>query len=103
MTKEARWRERWGVRGMLAAGVQPFLTDTAVLRGESGASVYGCRRILHYSPTRICLCLGRRRIAVRGEGMICTSFCGGCVTVSGCVEGIFFCKRMCAECTEEEA
>ena len=103
MTKEARGRERWGVRGMLSEVGQPFLTDTAVLRGESGACVYGCRRILHYSPTRICLFLGKRRITVRGEEMLCTSFCGGCVTVHGRVEGIFFCKHACADCKEADA
>ena len=103
MTKEAQGKARWSVRGMLSEGIEPFLTDTAVLRGESGASVYGCRRILHYSPTRICLSLGKRRITVRGEEMLCTSFCGGCVTVRGRVEGIFFCKGACAECTEAEA
>ena len=83
-------------------GREIFCADTAVLRGTHGACVYGCRRILHYAPERICLSLGKRRITVRGEGLLCTSFSAGCVTVAGEIEGIRYCRDACDGCREEE-
>ncbi|MBE6589098.1 MAG: hypothetical protein E7643_02860 [Ruminococcaceae bacterium] len=76
--------------------------DTAVLHGERGATVYGCRRILCYSPERICLCIGKRHVFVQGKGLICTSFNAGCVTVEGQLEGIGYCRSVCTgACTEK--
>lgn len=70
-------------------------TDTAVLRGERCATVYGCHRILYYAPERICLAVGKRRVSVIGRELLCTSFSAGCVTVAGEVEGILYCDGTC--------
>ena len=75
--------------------------DTAVLHGEMGATVYGCRRILYYSPERICFCIGKRHLFVKGADLICSSFNAGCVTVEGRLDGMGYCRGACGgECTE---
>jgi len=95
-------RKTRGVRALLAGSADLFCTDTAVLRGTRGVSVFGCQRILHYAPERICLCIGKHRLSVRGKELICTSFSAGCVSVEGEVRGILYCKDACRGCTEGE-
>ncbi|MBQ8311185.1 MAG: YabP/YqfC family sporulation protein [Clostridia bacterium] len=74
--------------------------DIAVLNGERQATVYGCRRILRYEPTRICLERVHGRICVWGEGLICTAFSAGCVTVEGEIGGVRYCRGACGTCRE---
>lgn len=82
-------------------GVPMFYKDTAILHGERGATFYGCRRILRYSPERICFCIGKKHVFVCGKGLLCTSFNAGCVSVEGQIDRIGYCKNACAgECTE---
>lgn len=77
-------------------------SDTAVLRGEHRVTVYGCRRILHYAPDRICLCIGKRGICISGRELICTSFNAGTVTVAGEILGLQYCDEQChGHCKEE--
>ena len=83
-------------------GMPMFYKDTAILHGERGATVYGCRRILRYSPERICFCVGKKHVFVCGKGLLCTSFNAGCVSVEGQLDRIGYCKNVCAgECTED--
>ena len=85
---------------LLDAGM--IYKDTAVLHGERGVTVYGCRRILRYSTERICLCIGKRHFFVRGADLICTSFNAGCVSVEGRLDEIGYCRRVCGgECEED--
>ena len=95
-------RKARGVRTLLAGSADLFCSDTAVLRGTRGVSVYGCQRILHYAPERICLSIGKHRLSVRGEGLLCTAFNAGCVSIEGEVQGILYCKDACRGCAEEE-
>lgn len=93
--KRGRMRLPWEMGEFLGA-------DTAVLRRGGGAAVYGCHRILSYSPTRICLAVGKRRVTVFGDSLLCTSFSARCVTVEGEVEGIHYCNAACkSECPWE--
>ena len=64
--------------------------NTVVLQGEREVTVYGCRRILQYSPKEIRLSLGKRALSVSGERLFCPSFSAGTVTVQGCVSGVSF-------------
>lgn len=75
--------------------------DTAVLRGEEAAIVYGCCRILKYEETRVCLARRNGRISVWGEGLLCTSFSAGTVTVEGRILGMRCCHTDCDGCEEE--
>ncbi len=72
-----------------------FTCDTVTIHGTHGATVYGCRRILHYSPSEICLCVGQRMVRVLGEALYCASFTAGAVTVGGKIGGVVF------DCTAE--
>lgn len=76
-----RLAHRYGEASMRRGG------DTVVLHGVSGATVYGCRRIVYYSPREICLELDGRRVSVCGEGLFCASFTAGTVAVRGQVSG----------------
>ena len=69
---------------------QPRQTDLVVLRGQRSVTVYGCRRILQYSPERIRLQSGKRIVALDGRDMICTAFSGGSASVKGRIRGVFF-------------
>lgn len=107
MTWEVRMREKRsgvkkGMRSFLRESAELFCADTAVLHGTRGATVYGCHRILHYAPERICLGIGKQRISVRGKDLICTAFNAGCVTVEGRVDGISYCAGTCETCGEGE-
>ena len=76
--------------------VDTFRADSVVLRGERRAVIYGCRRILRYSKASVCLSLGKRRVRVFGEELICTAFSAGTVTVEGVVAGVLYCTHSCA-------
>ena len=62
--------------------------ETVVLYGERRMTVRGCKRILVYTPSEIRLQLKHRRLLVRGEMLICTSFSGGCTTLQGCIRSV---------------
>ena len=57
--------------------------DLVVLRGKKGGTVYGCRKILQYSPIEIRLLLSGTVVSLEGESLYCTSFGAGTVTVEG--------------------
>lgn len=63
--------------------------EMAVLYGDRRITVQGCKKILAYSPMEIRLQLKNSILAVRGSGLICSCFSGGCTTLQGqilCVE-----------------
>lgn len=60
--------------------------ELVVLRGKRGATVYGCRRILQYSPIEIRLLLTGCAVSLEGESLYCTSFGAGTVTVEGKIQ-----------------
>ena len=79
-----------------------FYSDSVVLHGDSGITVYGCRRILHYSPTRICLQAGKRQIRIEGKDLLCTAFSAGSVKGSGEIGCVCFCRAECRTCRYDE-
>ena len=62
--------------------------ETVMLHGDRRVTVRGCRRILGYSPREIRLQMKHRRVIVRGEGLICSCFSGGCTTLQGLICGV---------------
>lgn len=79
-----------------------FYSDSVVLQGDHGITVYDCRRILHYGPTRICLQAGKRKIRIEGKGLICTAFSAGSVKGNGEIACVCFCRRDCQMCQRDE-
>ena len=67
------------------------------LSGQNELTVRGCRRILHYGEDCIRLSLGKTVLSVMGEGLLCTAFGGGTVTVGGHICGILFGGGACAD------
>ena len=63
---------------------------TIVLEGAYRLTVRGCRGILRYSQEEICLSTGRRSLCVRGEEMLCRSFSGGALTVTGRIHSLHY-------------
>ena len=59
-----------------------------VMRGGREVVVYGCRKILLYTPGEIRLAVKKQCLCVCGEALFCTSFSGGAVTVEGKIEAI---------------
>ena len=82
--KKKGFRERYGMRGLLER------RDLIMLSGQARATLYGCRRILLYSPREIRLCIGKKEVSVLGEGLICTCFSAGSVTVEGCISSVVY-------------
>lgn len=76
--------------------------DSVILRGNEGATVYGCKKIVRYDRDRICLCIGARCVCVRGEDLICTSFSAGSVSVEGEISSVHFCPKGCIGTCESE-
>ena len=82
-------KKGWGKR-LAERYAQPCRGDLIVLRGQVSGTVYGCRKILHYSPERILLQSGKRIVVLNGSDMICTSFSGGSASVKGRILGVSF-------------
>jgi len=80
-------RRRLALRYGNAANTQG---ETVILRGRRGVTVYGCRRILSYSPCEIKLSLGRVSVVVTGKELYCSSFSAGTVSVEGKVYGVIY-------------
>ncbi len=79
-----RLRKRYGSPSLLPD------RELVILRGRRGATVYGCRKILAYSPREILLSLGREAVLVEGERLYCSSFTASTVTVEGDVRGVSY-------------
>lgn len=60
------------------------------LRGKNQLFVYGCRRIVTYSPTLISLAVKGDELCVEGERLICTSYYGGAVSIEGVIISVSF-------------
>ena len=90
--KEARRASRDGWIGRIRRYAQDGAreTQTIVLHGREEATVYGCRRILSYSPQEICFGMKRDRLTVTGNGLYCSSFVGGTVTVMGRIDSFAY-------------
>jgi sporulation protein YqfC len=84
-------RERF--RASLGDGWRVLERNTVVLRGRRGVTVHGCRKILQYSPIEIRLELNRSAISIEGEGLYCTSFGTGSVTVEGNVRRVTYLEQ----------
>ena len=69
--------------------------DTVVLNGRQSVTVYGCQRILFYSPCEIRLKVRDSALSVVGERLYCSSFTAGTVTVVGRVEGVRYLSSEC--------
>ena len=89
-SKEARGR-----RGVCRAVAPMLCADSVVMRENTQATVYGCRRILRYEEERICLHIGKRSVCICGEDLVCTSFSAGAVTVEGWIDAVRFCNSDC--------
>ena len=82
MRKKRTWIGALGERLDIPRELLPggfFLT----LSDSHEAIVRGCRRILSYGEREIVLSLGGQRLAIRGQGLLCSAFEAGCVTVRG--------------------
>ena len=60
------------------------------MSGQNELTARGCRKILSYGADRIVLCLGGVVLSVEGEGLLCTVFEAGNVTVQGLILRIGF-------------
>ena len=81
---EERKDKREGLTTRLAKRyAQPSSKDMVILHGQASATVYGCSRILIYTPERISLKVGRQLLTLCGHELFCAAFTGGTVTVKG--------------------
>ncbi len=63
--------------------------DTMVLLyGRQCAVVYGCQRILSYTPRMIGLQVEGKPLYIDGACLFCSSFSAGTITVRGLIEGV---------------
>ena len=58
------------------------------LSGKGELTLCGCRAILAYSAEEVCLSLGRLCLRVGGDGLLCTAFGAGSVTVAGHIRSL---------------
>ena len=89
MKEQEKRGENWKKR-LIERYRQPSPNEVIVLRGQRSATVYGCQRILLYSPDRICLRTGKKKAVIVGKNLVCASFTGGAVTVVGVIFGVAF-------------
>ncbi len=91
-TMHMKLRKRNGPRAVSKPSLSELLPsgEIAVLYGTRRMTVRGCRKILAYAPTEILLQLKRQRLRVRGEGLACSSFSGGCTTLQGRIRSVSY-------------
>ena len=87
-TQVSNWKKR-----LVEKYRQPPTDEMIVLRGQRSVTVYGCQRILLYSPERICLRVGKKRAVILGKKLIFASLSNGSVTVVGVIAGVSFEKN----------
>ncbi len=85
--KETREKKSY-FSGSSAMQIQKNFEPLIVLRGQHELTVYGCRKILLYTPPEIRLSMRKRQLCIFGKALSCTSFSGGAVTVEGMIEAI---------------
>lgn len=64
--------------------------EITVIYGDRRMTVQGCKKILAYAPSEIRLQLKNRVLCVRGEGLACSSFSGGCTTLEGLILSVHY-------------
>lgn len=60
------------------------------INGRRSVTVFGCDRILSYGTEEITLSVGKGAVTVWGEELVCVSYCAGCVSVEGKINGVRF-------------
>ena len=65
-----------------------FFEALTVMRGDREVVVYGCKKILLYTPQEIRLAIKKQCLCVCGADLFCTSISGGAVTVEGRIAAI---------------
>ncbi len=60
------------------------------MTGQREVTVMGCRRILFYSDIEIHLQVAKKTLTVKGEGLLCTAFGAGSVTIAGHIVALSF-------------
>lgn len=60
------------------------------MSGQNELTVRGCRQILAYGANCIALSLGKVALLVEGQGLLCTVFEAGSVTVQGLICKVSF-------------
>ncbi len=60
------------------------------LRGRNMLLLNGCRRILKYSTEEIIFAVRGDSVKVSGEGLVCTSYHSGAVSVEGSICSVAF-------------
>ena len=94
MDEEKRLTSAGGERSRRGHGVSRaaalFDDRLIILRGESEMTVHGCKKILQYSTERICLLMRGRQLCICGNGLFCTSFSGGVITLEGRIDSVCY-------------
>ncbi len=66
-----------------------FQRDTSIeIRERKRLLMRGCRKIIKYSPREMIMAARGFEVRIRGEGLICTAFNTGAVTVEGEIVGV---------------
>lgn len=60
------------------------------LRGRNTLTVYGCRRIVDFTPTSIRLAMANCDLLVEGMRLSCTSYLAGAVGIEGRIDRVMF-------------
>lgn len=90
----ARLRDRIGqALGIPSDAIGLSSGFMAELRGRSGVTVRGCRRILRYSREKIRLDTRDGAVTVVGEDLTCTMYCSDSIGIEGRVGGVYFDDR----------
>ena len=84
-------RDRFGrILGIPADAVGLRNGFMAELRGRSGVTVRGCRKILVYSRESIRLETRDGDVTVSGAGLTCTMYSADAIGIEGRVDGVYF-------------
>lgn len=82
MRKGRKMMERIGERLDIPSEVLPG-GFSLTLAGGRELTLWGCRRILSYEENEILLAVGKRRLRVLGERLLCSAFGEKSITIAG--------------------
>lgn len=89
MTKKQDFLTRFGTKLDIPREALPG-SFGLTLSGQNELTVRGCRRILRYGTTEICLLVGAVSLSIAGQNLICSAFQAGGVTITGKIECLTF-------------
>lgn len=67
-----------------------FQGSLVEIRGQERIEIHGARKILSYGSQEIVLSLGKKKIRIKGQRLVCQSFLRGVAVIGGLIDAVAY-------------